>query len=125
MAAGKKKPKEKNADTPGSERSLRDGAEEQLARTPRASKKSSLNLKGQTEKALKERIKELDCFFGISAVMELQNITLDEILEKIVLLPPPPGSFPRLPKPVLYWKERPSKRHTSRKPPGCSPVILW
>ena len=48
MAAGKKKPKEKNTDTPGSEHSLRDGAEEQLARVP----KCSADLKGQTPEQL-------------------------------------------------------------------------
>ena len=83
---------EKEEDT----HSLRGDGKKQLVRTPRASKKSSLNLKGQTEKALKERIKELNCFFGISAVMELPDITLDEILEKIVLLIPPAWQFPEI-----------------------------
>ena len=84
-----KKKTERDETKGGSTRSLRGEVEKQLARTPRASKKRSSDLKGQTEKALKERIKELNCFFGISAVMELQNIKLDEILEKIVLLLPP------------------------------------
>ena len=44
MAAGKKKPEVKRPDTPHSERSLRDGAEEQLANSP----KRSPELKGQT-----------------------------------------------------------------------------
>ena len=43
MAAGKKKPVVKNTDTPGIVRSLRDNAEEQLARSP----KRSPNLTGQ------------------------------------------------------------------------------
>ena len=37
MAAGKKKPKERNTGTSGIERTLRDGAEEQLARSPKLS----------------------------------------------------------------------------------------
>jgi PAS domain S-box-containing protein len=44
MAAGKKKPEERNTETSGSERSLRDGAEEQLAHSP----KHSPELKGKT-----------------------------------------------------------------------------
>ena len=80
----------------GSTSSFKDNSEKQLTRTNRASKKSSSDLKGQTEKALKERIKELNCFFGISAVMELPNIELDEILEKIVLLLPPAWQFPEI-----------------------------
>ena len=48
MVAGKKKSEEKNTDTLGSTRSLRDGAEEHLAR----SQKSSPELKGQTPEQL-------------------------------------------------------------------------
>ena len=48
MAAGKKNPEEKTTDTPGITRSLRDDAEEHLAR----SQKSSSNLKGQTPEEL-------------------------------------------------------------------------
>jgi len=48
MAAGKKKPVVKNTDTPGIVRSLRDNAEEQLARSP----KRSPDVKGQTAEEL-------------------------------------------------------------------------
>ncbi len=48
MSAGKKKPAEKNPATPGIERTLRDDAEMQLARSP----ESSPDLKGQTPEAL-------------------------------------------------------------------------
>ena len=48
MAAGKKKPEEKNTDTPGSTSSLRDNAEVQLARSP----KRSGNLAGKTQTQL-------------------------------------------------------------------------
>ena len=89
---GKKKMKREETKA-GSTRSFKDNLEKQL---PRASKKSSSDLKDQTEKVLKERIKELNCFFGISAVMELPNIELDEILKKIVLLLPPAWQFPEI-----------------------------
>jgi len=48
MAAGKKKPEDKNTDTLGSTRSMRSDAEEQIARSP----KSSSDLKGQTSEQL-------------------------------------------------------------------------
>jgi PAS domain S-box-containing protein len=48
MAAGKKKPEEKATETPGIERTLRDHAEEQLARSP----KRSADLKGQIPEQL-------------------------------------------------------------------------
>jgi PAS domain S-box-containing protein len=48
MAAGKKKPEVKNTDTPGNVRSLRDNAEEQLARSP----KRSPDLTGQKAREL-------------------------------------------------------------------------
>ena len=115
---GKKNMKREET-TAGSTRSFKDNSEKQLTRTNRASKKSSSGLKSQTEKALQERIKELNCFFGISAVMELPNIELDEILQKSFCSSHRPCSFQRLLKPVLYWKKSPFKQNTSKKPPGC------
>ena len=87
-----KKKTERDETKGDSTRSLRVDLEKQPPRPP----KSSQNLKGQTEKVLKERIKELNCFFGISAVMELPDITLDEILKKIVMLLPPAWQFPEI-----------------------------
>ena len=48
MAAGNKKPEEKNTDTPGIEQTLRDDAEKQFAHSP----ESSLNLTGKTPEKL-------------------------------------------------------------------------
>ena len=48
MAAGNKKPEEKNTDTPGIEQTLRDDAEKQFAHSPY----SSPNLTGQTQEKL-------------------------------------------------------------------------
>jgi PAS domain S-box-containing protein len=70
------------------------------------SPKSSPAPAGSMEKALKERIKELNCFFGISTVMELPEITLDEILEKIVLLLPPAWQFPEIAEACIVLEEK-------------------
>jgi PAS domain S-box-containing protein len=50
----------------------------------------------RVEEALKERLKELNCLYGISALLELPGISLDEILERTVLLIPPAWQFPEI-----------------------------
>lgn len=43
---------------------------------------------------LGERIKELNCLYGISRLVEQENTTLDEILQKVVELIPPAWQYP-------------------------------
>jgi PAS domain S-box-containing protein len=50
----------------------------------------------ESETALQERIKELNCLYGISALSELPGITLDEILKRTVMLIPPAWQFPEI-----------------------------
>ncbi len=50
----------------------------------------------QAEEALKERNKELNCLYGISAILELPGISLDEILKRTVMLIPPAWQFPEI-----------------------------
>ena len=50
----------------------------------------------RVEEALKERLKELNCLYGISALLELPGISLDEILNRTVLLLPPAWQFPEI-----------------------------
>jgi PAS domain S-box-containing protein len=50
----------------------------------------------RAEEALKERLKELNCLFGMSALLELPGISLDEILKRTVLLLPPAWQFPEI-----------------------------
>jgi PAS domain S-box-containing protein len=46
------------------------------------------------EDVLKERIKELNCLYGISSLFELQDISSDELFKRIVLLIPPAWQYP-------------------------------
>ena len=46
--------------------------------------------------ALKERLKELNCLYGISALLELPGISLDETLKRTVLLLPPAWQYPEI-----------------------------
>ncbi|MCX5823725.1 MAG: diguanylate cyclase [Deltaproteobacteria bacterium] len=48
------------------------------------------------EEALRERNKELNCLYGISALFELPGISLDEILKRTVMLIPPAWQFPEI-----------------------------
>jgi diguanylate cyclase (GGDEF)-like protein/PAS domain S-box-containing protein len=50
----------------------------------------------QAEGALKERLKELNCLYGISALLEEPGISLDETLERTVTLLPPAMQFPEI-----------------------------
>jgi len=50
----------------------------------------------QAEEAMRERIKELDCLYSISALLELPGITLDEILKRTIMLLPPTWQFPEI-----------------------------
>jgi len=50
----------------------------------------------QAEEALRERYKELNCLFGVSALLELPGISLDEILRRTVMLIPPALQFPEI-----------------------------
>ena len=50
----------------------------------------------QTEWALKERFKELNCLYGISTLIEEPGISLDEIMKKAVMLLPSAMQFPEI-----------------------------
>ena len=50
----------------------------------------------QAEWALQERLKELNCLYGISALLEEPDKLLNEILERAVILLPPAMQFPEI-----------------------------
>ncbi len=50
----------------------------------------------KSETALQERVKELNCLYGIAALLELPGITLDEVLKRTVMLIPPAWQFPEI-----------------------------
>ena len=50
----------------------------------------------QAEAILQERIKELKCLYGISTLLELPGISLDEMFKKTVMLIPPAWQFPEI-----------------------------
>lgn len=49
-----------------------------------------------TEAALRERVKELTCLYGISGIAEQQGLSIEEIAEKVVNLLPPSWQYPKL-----------------------------
>ena len=48
----------------------------------------------QTEAALRERVKELSCLYGIAQIAGKPGISLEEILQQIVELLPPAWQYP-------------------------------
>ncbi len=48
------------------------------------------------EEALRERIKELNCLYSISSLLESPGISLDEVLRRTVTLIPPAFQFPEI-----------------------------
>jgi diguanylate cyclase (GGDEF)-like protein/PAS domain S-box-containing protein len=53
-------------------------------------------MRNKAEWALKERFKELNCLYGISALIELPYISLEELLRKTVMFLPPAWQFPEI-----------------------------
>ncbi len=45
---------------------------------------------------LKERLKELNCFYSISSIVETPDITLEEILQKVVIILPRAWQYPEI-----------------------------
>ena len=50
----------------------------------------------QAEEVLRERIKELNCLYDMSALTEVPGISLDEIMKRTLLLLPPAWQFPEI-----------------------------
>ncbi|KYK32350.1 MAG: hypothetical protein AYK22_07460 [Thermoplasmatales archaeon SG8-52-3] len=45
---------------------------------------------------LKERVKELDCLYGLTNIVKNKNLSLDEALQKVVKLIPPAWQYPEI-----------------------------
>ena len=50
----------------------------------------------ESTKRLDERVKELNCFYGISSLLEKPDISLDEIMQGVVDLIPPSWQYPEI-----------------------------
>jgi len=49
----------------------------------------------QTDK-LKERVKELDCLYGLTNIVKNKNLSIDKALQKIITLIPPAWQYPNI-----------------------------
>ena len=79
----------------------------------------------QAEESLQERYKELNCLYGISALLESPGISLEEILKRTVMLIPPALQFSEITEARILLEGRTSRRRVSVKRPGCWPAKLW
>ena len=50
----------------------------------------------RTQWALRERVKELTCLYGISRIAQLFGLTFDDVLQRVVELLPPAWQFPEI-----------------------------
>ena len=57
-------------------------------------KKSTNSLSHYRMDELKERVKELDCLYGLTDIVKDRNLTKDEALQKIIDLIPPAWQYP-------------------------------
>ncbi|MBL7076102.1 MAG: helix-turn-helix transcriptional regulator [Kiritimatiellae bacterium] len=59
---------------------------------------------GKVERALGERIKELNCLYAISRVAELHPDSLEAFMENVVMLLPPSWQFPELTEAAIRFR---------------------
>ena len=60
----------------------------------------------KTAHDLGERVKELNCLYGISKILERKNITLEEILQAIINLVPPAWQYPEITCARIYYEQQ-------------------
>ena len=60
----------------------------------------------KAEVALRERIKELDCLYGISAILEVPGISLDEILKRVAMIVPPSWQYSDITEACIVLEEQ-------------------
>jgi signal transduction histidine kinase len=80
----------------------------------------------KAQEALRERVKEITCLYGISQVMQDTDVSLDEILQSIVELLPPALQYPdkAAAQIVVEQHSYKSKRFTEPKFPNAEKHLL-
>ncbi|MGD0280015.1 MAG: PAS domain S-box protein, partial [Smithella sp.] len=71
----------------------------------------------QSERSLKERVNELNCLYGISSLIELPDITIDEILQRTVMLIPPAWQFPEITEACIVLEKQTFQTANFRETP--------
>ena len=71
----------------------------------------------QSEWSLKERVNELNCLYGISSLIELPDITIDEILQRTVMLIPPAWQFPEITEACIVLEKQTFQTANFRETP--------
>jgi PAS domain S-box-containing protein len=57
---------------------------------------SDITERKQLEFAINERLKELNCFYGVSKIVEIPDISIEEILRKVIKLVPTSWQYPEI-----------------------------
>ena len=74
---------------------MQEAANQQLAANNQQLLATEQQLKASNQRLL-ERLKELDCFYGISKIVEIPDISLEEIFQKTVKLIPDSWQYPEI-----------------------------
>ena len=80
----------------------------------------------QAEDKLKKRIKELNCFYGMAALLELPGISLDKILKRTLMLIPPAWQFPEITAVRIVLDEQSFQTKNFRETPwmqACEVIV--
>jgi len=92
------------------------------------SKKKAVSPKklNKQQQELRERVKELDCLYGISNLLETKNISLDKILQKAVNIIPPSWQYPDITyaRIKMNGKEYKTKNYKNTNWKLISPVFI-
>jgi PAS domain S-box-containing protein len=67
---------------------------------------TDITARKQAEENLTERLYELNCLYGISAIIELPGISLEEILKRTVMLIPKSWRFPEITEACIVLEEQ-------------------
>lgn len=77
-----------------------------------AARKASDIVLQKSRRDLEERVKELDCLYGIARIIEEPDLTLEEIIQRAVGIIPPAFSYPEIACARIFLYER---EHSSCK----------
>jgi DNA-binding CsgD family transcriptional regulator len=81
---------------------------------------------GKVERALGERIKELNCLYAIARVGEQYGDSLDLFLERVVTLIPPSWQFPEVTEAAIEFREATYRTSGYRRTPWLqsAPILV-
>lgn len=85
-----------------------------IARDVTEQKETENRLK-KSEHKLKERVKELNCLYGISSLIETKDISIEKILEGTLNLIPSAWQYPEITSTIIFYDQKKFKTKNYKK----------